>query len=195
MRLLMLLVLLFPVLSFGSPESEKRWFEKTQVLAAQGSAVAQLDLGNMYYMGRPATRDEKEAIKWWRLAAEQGKVYERGFCFWRLAHLCNAQFNLGNIYSNGNGIPKDDKEAVKWWRLAADQGYADAQYNLGSMYATGRGVPKDNLLAYMWLNIAGANGFDVEENMGILTGKMSQDEIAKAQEMTRQYIKDHPDVY
>ena len=47
----------------------------------------------------------------------------------------------------------------------------------------------------MWWNIAGANGQDVEENMGILTGKMSQDEIAKAQEMTRQYIKDHPDVY
>ena len=63
------------------------------------------------------------------------------------------------------------------------------------MYGNGRGVPKDNLLAYMWLNIAGANGYDVEENMGIISGKMSQDEIAKAQELTRQYIKDHPDVY
>jgi len=47
----------------------------------------------------------------------------------------------------------------------------------------------------MWTNIAGANGYDVEKNREIITGEMSQDEIAKAQELTRQYIKDHPDVY
>ena len=108
MRLLMLLVLMFPVLSFGSEEA-KRLFEEQQVLAEQGLAFA--------------------------------------------------------------------------------------QYNLGLMYATGEGVPKDNLLAYMWWNIAGANGYDVEKNMGIITGKMSQADIAKAQELTGQYIKDHPDVY
>ena len=106
-----------------------------------------------------------------------------------------AQLFLGIRYSNGTGVPKDDKEAAKWYRLAADQGVAKAQYSLGSMYATGKGVPKDNLLAYMWTNIAGANGHDVEENMGIISGEMSQADIAKAQEMTRQYIKDHPDVY
>ena len=84
---------------------------------------------------------------------------------------------------------------MKWYRLAAEQGDAEAQGNLGVMYGNGTGVPKDNLLAYMWWNIAGANGQDVEGNMGILTDLMSQADIAKAQEMTRQYIKDHPDVY
>lgn len=69
------------------------------------------------------------------------------------------------------------------------------QYNLGFMYANGEGGPKDNLLAYMWWNIAGANGDDVEVDMGILTGKMSQDDISKAQEKTTQYIQDHPDGY
>ena len=147
MRLLMLLVLLFPVLSFGS-EEDKRRFEETQVKAEQGEA--------------------------------------------------NAQYLLGLFYNEGDGVPEDHKEAVKWFRLAADQGLANAQYMLGLGYALGIGLPKDNLLAYMWYNIAGANGANgdkVEKNMGILTGKMSQDEIAKAQEMTRQYIKDHPDVY
>ena len=47
----------------------------------------------------------------------------------------------------------------------------------------------------MWWNIAGANGDDVEVDMGILTGKMSQDDISKAQEKTTQYIQDHPDGY
>ena len=144
MRLLMLLVLMLPVLSFGS-EEDKRRFKEEQVLADQGNA--------------------------------------------------SAQFNLGLMYSLGTGVPKDDKEAVKWYRLAAKQGDADAQGNLGVMYGNGTGVPKDNLLAYMWLNIAGANGYDVEKNMGIITGKMSQADIAKAQELTGQYIKDHPDVY
>ena len=196
MRVLVLLILLLPVLSFGSPESEKQWFEKTQVLAAQGSAVAQLDLGNMYYMGRPAPQDVKEAIKWWRLAAEQGKVYERGFCFWRLAHLCNAKFNLARVYMIGeNDIPKDDKERVKWNRLAADEGHAMAQKNVGYQYFIGEHVPKDNVHAYMWLNIAGANGLDVKELKERLTGEMSKADIAKAKKKTRQYIKFNPDVY
>ena len=144
MRVLLLLVLLLPALSFGS-EEDKRLFEETQVEANQGHAYA--------------------------------------------------QFNLGVMYANGEGVPEDDKEAVKWYRLAAEQGHAKAQYNLALMYTTGEGVPKDNLLAYMWWNIAGANGQDGGGNMGILTDLMSQADIAKAQEMTRQYIKDHPDVY
>ena len=144
MRVLLLLVLMFPVLSFGS-DVYKRLFEERQVLAEQGDV--------------------------------------------------DAQYNLGWMYDNGRGVPEDDKEAVKWYRLAADQGYADAQYNLGVRYANGRGVPKDNLLAYMWWNIAGANGQDVEGNIGIISGNMSQADISKAQEKTTQYIKDNPDVY
>jgi len=63
------------------------------------------------------------------------------------------------------------------------------------MYANGEGVPKDNVHAYMWWNIAGTNGDDFEVDMGILTGKVSQADISKAQEKTTQYIQDHPDGY
>ena len=144
MRLLMLLVLLLPILSFGS-EEDKRFFEEKQVLAEQGDAFA--------------------------------------------------QHSLGLLYAIGEGVPKDQKEAVKWFRLSADQGHADAQSQLGGAYALGIGVPKDNLLAYMWYNIAGANGYDVEVLRVFFMDEISQADIAKAQEMTRQYIKDHPDVY
>tara|TARA_B110000503_G_scaffold38102_1_gene62523 strand:- start:1621 stop:1920 length:300 start_codon:yes stop_codon:yes gene_type:complete len=99
------------------------------------------------------------------------------------------------MYLDGEGVPKDYKESLKWFRLAAGQGLADEQKHLGLMYALGTGIPKDNALAYTWWNIAGANSQDVEHNRDILTGKMSQDEIAKAQELTKQYIKDNPDVY
>jgi uncharacterized protein len=106
-----------------------------------------------------------------------------------------AQFNLGGMYDYGIGVPEDDKQAVKWFRLAAEQGYADAQNNLGVMYAKGEGVPEDFVLAYMWVNLAGANGYDVSKAKEMLASRMTQADISKAQERTRQYIKDNPDVF
>ena len=87
-------------------------------------------LGSCTPTGRVYLKDDAEAVKWYRLAAEQG--------------LANAQHNLGVMYDNGRGVPQDDAEAVKWYRLAAEQGFANAQYNLGAMYADGIGVLKDD---------------------------------------------------
>jgi uncharacterized protein len=71
----------------------------------------------MYAQGHGVAQDYKEAMKWYRLAADQG--------------FAKAQFNLGDIYDQGHGVAQDYKEAVKWYQLAAEQGLADAQYNLG----------------------------------------------------------------
>ena len=112
MRLLMLLVLLLPVLSFGSPDSQevqrflKQMFEENKVEAEQGDANAQYTLAIKYVNGWGVPKDEKEAVKWLRLAAEQGDV--------------DALFRLPVMLERGDGVPKDDKEAVKWYRLAAD---------------------------------------------------------------------------
>jgi uncharacterized protein len=107
----------------------------------------------------------------------------------------SAQHTLGLKYTNGEGVPEDYKEAVKWYRLAADQGYAKAQLLLGIMYAAGRGVPQDYVLAYSWTNLAGANGDNVTPFKEVLVQKMTKADISKAQELTRQYIKDNPAVF
>ena len=65
-------------------------------------------------------QDDKEAIKWWRLAAEQGDN--------------EAQCNLGVMYYEGIGVPQDYEEAVKWWKLAAEQRHERAQFNLALMH-------------------------------------------------------------
>jgi uncharacterized protein len=62
----------------------------------------------MYANGSGVTKDEAEAVKWYRKAAEQG--------------LAVAQYFLGVMYANGSGVTKDETEAVKWHRKAADQG-------------------------------------------------------------------------
>jgi TPR repeat protein len=64
----------------------------------------------MYRNGQGVPRDYKNAVKWFRLSAEQWYAM--------------AQYNLGLMYQQGWGVPQDDKTAVKWFRLAAEQGCA-----------------------------------------------------------------------
>ena len=95
-------------------------------LAEEGDARARSLMGYLYYHARGVKQDDAEALKWFRLAADQGDA--------------SAQLHLlGNMYAQGQGVPQDQAEAGKWYRLAADQGFAQAQYNLGLWYATGEG--------------------------------------------------------
>ena len=47
-------------------------------LAEQGHAIAQYNLGVMYEFGHGVAQDYAEAVKWWRLAAEQCHAHPRG---------------------------------------------------------------------------------------------------------------------
>ena len=87
----------------------------------------------MYGTGEGVPQDEAEAVRWFRLAAEQGNA--------------DVQYNLGTIYGAGRGVPQDDAEAARWLRLAAEQGDALAQFDLGVMYVTGGGIPQDDAAA------------------------------------------------
>jgi len=78
----------------------------------------------MYQGGKGVPQDYAEAVKWYRLAANQGDLA--------------GQFNLGMMYEGGKGVPRDHAEAVKWFRKVADQGDARAQLFLGTAYAPGR---------------------------------------------------------
>ena len=57
-------------------------------------------------------KDHSEAVKWYRMAAEQG--------------VAAAHRNLGLCYYLGDGVAQDYVEAVKWCRKAAEQGEAGA---------------------------------------------------------------------
>ena len=108
-----------------------------------------------------------EAVKWFRMAAEQGSVI--------------AQFNLGSMYSNGQGVPRDHTEALKWFSIAAEQGSAPAQFNLGFMYHNGQVVPQDYAEALKWFSKAAKQGSaKAQTNLGYLYGSgkgVSQDYV------------------
>ena len=59
----------------------------------------------MYAGGRGVGRDNAEAVRWYRMAAERGDV--------------GGQFNLGAMYNEGRGVPQDFVQAHKWYNLAA----------------------------------------------------------------------------
>ncbi len=73
----------------------------------------------MYDEGKGVAQDYKEAVKWYRLAAEQGDV--------------DAQNNLGVMYVKGTGINQDYILARMWFNLAASKGDENAVESLERM--------------------------------------------------------------
>ena len=70
--------------------------------------LAQLTLGRMYANGEGVPQDYAEAVRWFRLAAEQGYP--------------DAQYALGTMYADGHGVPKDSLLAYMWFSIASDGG-------------------------------------------------------------------------
>ena len=95
-------------------------------------------------------KEYTEAVKWYRLSAEQGNA--------------SAQNNLGYSYDHGLGVTKDYVEAVKWYRLSAEQGNVSAQNNLGYSYEHGEGVTKDYAEAVKWFRLAAEQGHAPAQN-------------------------------
>jgi len=154
-----------------------KWWSK---VAEQEDIIAQVNLGQMYEIGKGVEQDFKKAVKWYRKAAEQGNP--------------NAQNLLGARYYLGQGVEKDSKQAEKWFRKSAEQGDVIAQGNLGKVYQNGKaGIEKDDVTAYAWWNIAVSNGHaTAKEDKRVIARKMTPDQIAKAEELTKEMVKKNP---
>jgi len=156
-------------------EADGKVLAEIRAGADKGDAKAQYELGRAFFSGTlGVAKDEAEAVKWFRKAAEQ--------------NVADAQFSLGVCYANGRGVAEDDAEAVKWFRKAAEQNYARAQYNLGVCYDSGEGVAKDEVEAYKWwLLAAGQGNDDAKYNVTIVENKMAREQIAEGQRLAREF--------
>jgi len=176
--------------------------------AKAGDPQAQYNLGL-------EVEDDKEAVKWFRKAAEQGHagaqnelgaMYFHGEgvsedfkesvkWFRKAADQGNAaaQYNLGVRYAKGQGVVQNFNEAFKLWKKISDQGYADAQASLGWMYYLGDGVSKDYATAYAWGHIAETNGSQrAKNNKNEVANNMTPAQIAEAEELVKEMIKKNP---
>jgi TPR repeat protein len=159
------------------------WYRKA---AEQGNVYAQNNLGVLYADGRGVPQDYAQALFWYLKAAdEQGNA--------------EAQYELGVKYEKGlSGVPQDYAQAASWFRKAAEQGNAEAQYELGVMYEDGQGVPQDFIIAYALYNLSAAREPSSDDrsyiyiamnNRSSLAEKMTPQQIAAGQELTRRMMK------
>jgi len=118
-------------------------------------------------------RDPKEAMNWYRKAADKGyapaqvgigDLYAKGDGVrqdhyraqeWynlatRLSRNADAYFKVGEGYFRGLGAPQDYGAALPYYRTAAKQGHPVAQYLIGSMFEAGWGVERDPIEAWVW---------------------------------------------
>src|SRR5207248_814637 len=73
--------------------------------ALNGDGNAQVSLGESYRLGIRGDKNYAEALRFYKLAAEQG--------------IPEAQFALAEMYRFGEGIPPNYSEAVRLYKLAA----------------------------------------------------------------------------
>jgi uncharacterized protein len=114
--------------------------------AAQGDPEAQLQLGLRYAEGDGVIQNDKEAARWFALAAKQD--------------LAEAQYQYGLALLRGRGVVQDYHAAFSWIEKPAQRGYAKAQYSLGELYRYGTGTAIDKARAYLWFNLAAAQGVE-----------------------------------
>jgi len=104
------------------------------VLAKEGDADAQYNVGLIYAKGLGVKADKAQAMEWYEKAAKSGNG--------------EAAFNLGLIYSNmGEETPQRYERALRWYQLASEKGVSQADNNLAAFYLEGTGVEKNNIKA------------------------------------------------
>jgi TPR repeat protein len=119
--------------------------------AMMESPRGQYMLGRMYAQGKGVAPNPQEAVRWTRLAAENGYP--------------GADFEMGLRHMTGDGVPLNPGRAVFHFQRAADREHALSMYHLGFAHALGQGVAPDPGESLRWFRLARAQGFPVEDDL------------------------------
>ena len=90
-------------------KADQKPIEQVKAKAEAGDAESEMELGRRYNKGEGVVKDQVEAAKWYRKAADQNDA--------------DAQYNLAICYERGDGVAEDWVEAYKWLLLAGRQGH------------------------------------------------------------------------
>lgn len=170
-----------------------RGFPQMLYKAQAGDVEAQYWIGSIYDYGHThfIQADDTEALRWYRLAAEQGYTkaqmelaeyysqsydvepnYTEAMRWYRLAvenGNAEAYHIIGVFYDYGYGVEQDSTEAVRWYRQASERGDALAQTTLGWCYEWGLGVSQDYAEAMRWYRLAADQGImEAQFRIGLL---------------------------
>jgi TPR repeat protein len=145
-------------------------------LADEGNAESMYRVGRMYAGGVGTTRDETEAVQWYRKGAGAGNSNaeaalavalleghgaaldrQEGVRLLKVAaskdHV-QSMYRLSHILLDGKIIDKDTLEATRLLTKASEAGHTPSMVDLGRMYGTGSGVQADPAKALIWFKRA-----------------------------------------
>lgn len=110
------LLILFGVGALHAEEATEK--SSVQILAEQGDALSQAQMGSLYLLGRNGVEvDEQKAAAWMLKAAEQG--------------LLEAEVVVAAMYDSGLGMPQNVNKATQWYEKAAAKGHGASLAILG----------------------------------------------------------------
>lgn len=156
-------------------------FDTFYLLAKEGNAKAQYNIGLLYALGKGAQKDLSHAKKWYEKAAKQGNAkaqynlaklyhaagqtdihaYQKAKYWYEKAvkgGIMQANNNLAALYIDGLGVEKNEQKALSLFEEAALKGDASAQVNVAVLYAWGEEVTHDKMKAYENFRSALKNG-------------------------------------
>jgi TPR repeat protein len=131
--LLSIVAVLFLTSSLSALEGKALYYEAEEVEQLQslklaeiihkadsGDAVAQYQLGSIYYLGINGEKNEAEAVKWFQKAADQGNSL--------------ACRKMGLLFHFGEIIDRNINDALRWYAMAQENGDTDALLLMGIVY-------------------------------------------------------------
>ncbi len=121
-------------------------------LAAKGGGPVENFVAG--WLDRYNTDAFRRAVRWWRVAAQQGHA--------------DAAHWFGRCLRFGTGVRKDPASAVHWLRIAAERGVPVAQAWLAEILDEGELVRRDRRRATKWLRAAASAGnVDAQLKLGV----------------------------
>ncbi|MFY2763520.1 SEL1-like repeat protein [Arenimonas sp. MALMAid1274] len=128
----------------GFPEDLSKGMAMIEAAARSEVREAQSDMGKSLEFGWTGTKDLKQALAWYQLAADLGEPY--------------AEWRIGMTYVNGEERAKDAAAAVAWFQRSAASEHPLGLGSLAVMAATGDGMVQDFPLARSLYQRAAAAG-------------------------------------
>lgn len=155
--------------------------------ADAGDVEAQFRVGSAYDTGDGAPRSGSKALKYYRMAAEQGyaeaqnslasglqadKKYAEALGWYEKAAAQGhalATNNLGYLYYFGLGVAQNRKRGMEYYTRAAELGWAEAMWNLANVYGAGTVGRVDMLSACVWTLRARKYADPADESLQAMT--------------------------
>jgi TPR repeat protein len=159
--------------AYGVPRDSAesiRWYRRLFDGARPGSpwrGGAAAALGTYYMRGEGIARDDAEAARLLKIAAEAGD--KEGMTWY------------GIVLASGRGVPLDHAAAVRWLTPPAEGGDRAAMTMLGFLYERGDGVPRDPARALQLHRAAADKGSNLSATRAallLLTGKDQDPKLA-----------------